>query len=340
MSNPGDLLPLPERSGPGNGLKKKNAASIASVTAVVPALFADAGEHAAFSFIEFFTAQIRNPNTRAAYSVAVRDFSTWCEQRGLALHQLRSPHVALYIEELTGRYSPPTVKQHLAAVRMLFNWLILRQVVESNPAAAVRGPKYVITKGKTPVADGDEARQLLESIDATTLVGLRDRALIALLLYTFARVSAAIGMNVEDYYPQGRRFWVRLHEKGGKQHDMPAHHVLEHYVDEYLTAASIAESTTSPLFRTAAGTTGRLTERRMHRIDVLRMIQRRTAEAGIATALSCHSFRATGITVYLKRGGLLEHAQKMAAHASAKTTKLYDRREDQVTLDEVERIVL
>ena len=324
MSTPDDLVPLPEHSEPGNGLRKKHAVSITSITTVVPALFADAGERAAFSFIEFFTAQIRNPNTRAAYGVAVRDFSTWCEQRGLALHQLRSPHVALYIEELTGRYSPPTTKQHLAAIRMLFNWLILRQVVESNPAAAVRGPKYVITKGKTPVAEGEEARQLLESIDPTTLVGLRDRALIALLLYTFARVSAAIGMNVEDYYPQGRRFWVRLHEKGGKQHDMPAHHVLEQYVDEYLTAAGITDEKASPLFRTAAGTTGRLTDRRMHRVDVLRMIQRRTAEAGIATALSCHSFRATGITVYLKRGGLLEHAQKMAAHASAKTTKLYD----------------
>jgi len=147
-------------------------------------------------------------------------------------------------------------------------------------------------------------------------------------------------MDVGDYYPQGRRFWVRLHEKGGKQHDMPCHHQLEAYLDEYLTAAGIADDKASPLFRTAFGTTGQLSDRRMHRGDVLRMIRRRTHDAGIATMLSCHSFRATGITVYLKRGGLLEHAQKMAAHASAKTTKLYDRRDDQVTLDEVERIVL
>lgn len=181
---------------------------------------------------------------------------------------------------------------------------------------------------------------LLEGIDAITLIGLRDRALIALLLYTFARVSAATGMDVGDWYPQGRRFWLRLHEKGGKQHDMPAHHVLEHYIEEYVDAAGIGADKSSPLFRSAAGTTGRLTDRRMHRLDVLRMIKRRVRDAGIATDLSCHSFRATGITVYLKRGGLLEHAQKMAAHASAKTTKLYDRREDQVTLDEVERIVL
>lgn len=121
---------------------------------------------------------------------------------------------------------------------------------------------------------------------------------------------------------------------------MPAHHLLESYMDEYLAVAGIGADKATPLFRSAAGTTGRLTDRRMHRMDTLRMIQRRTRDAGIATALSCHSFRVTGITAYLKRGGLLEHAQKMAAHASAKTTKLYDQRDDKVTLDEVERIVL
>jgi site-specific recombinase XerD len=298
----------------GNGLRTTDTA-IATVGAVVPSLFADAGERAVFGVIEFFTARIANPNTRAAYSVAVRDFSLWCEQRGMILHQLRSPHVALYIEELAGRFSPPTIKQRLAAIRMLFDWLIIRQVLEINPAAAVRGPTYVITKGKTAIADGDEARRLLESIKTTTLIGLRDRALIALLLYTFARVSATVGMRVEDYYPQGKRFWVRLHEKGGKRHDMPVHHVLERYLDEYLTASGIADTKASPLFRSAVGTTGTLTDRAMHRIDALRMIRRRTRDAGIATALSCHSFRATGITVYLTRGGLLEHAQRMAAHA-------------------------
>jgi integrase/recombinase XerD len=199
--------------------------------------------------------------------------------------------------------------------------------------------KHIVTNRKTPVAEADEARQLLDSIDATTLVGLRDRALIALLLYTFARVSAAIGMNVEDYYPQGRRFWVRLHEKGGKQHDMPAHHVLEQYLDEYVTAAGIGADKATPLFRTAAGTTGRLTERGMHRLDALRMIQRRTR------CVHRHVPLLSLVQVdrnhrLPQRGGLLAHAQKMAAHASTKTTKHYDRRDDQATLCKVERIVL
>ncbi len=188
--------------------------------------------------------------------------------------------------------------------------------------------------------EADEARALLDSIDVSTPVGLRDRALIALLVYTFARVSAAIGMSVADYYVQGRRSWVRLHEKGGKRHEMPAHHLLETYMDSYLADTGLAADKSAPLFPTAAGKTGELTDRRMTRTDALRMIWRRAAAAGIATELGCHSFRATGITVYLKNGGLLEHAQQMAAHESARTTKLYDRRSDKITLDEVEKIML
>ena len=321
-------------------LGEKNLPAVVGNTIVVPALIADAGERAGYAFVDFFTAQIRNRNTRAAYAVAVRVFCAWCVAKGLTLGTLRTHHVAAYIELLGRSYSPPSVKQHLAAIRMLFDWLIIRQVVEINPAAAVRGPKHVVKRGKTPVLDAEEARQLLESIDTATAIGLRDRALIALLIYTFARVSAAVGMNVGDYYPQGKRWWVRLHEKGGKQHEMPAHHLLETYMDEYLAETGIADDKVSPLFRTAAGKTSTLTDRRMTRTDALRMIWRRAAAAGIATELGCHSFRATGITVYLQNGGLLEHAQQMAAHESARTTKLYDRRGDKITLDEVEKIVL
>ena len=243
----------------GNGLGEKNQLAVTGVPAIVPAFIAGGGEKAGFAFIDFFTAHIRNRNTRAAYAAAVRTFCSWAD------------HVAAYVEALGRRYSPPTTKQHLAATRMLFDWLVVRQVVETNPAAAVRGPRHVVKRGKTPVLEADEARTLLENIDVTTPVGLRDRALIALLIYTFARVSAAIAMNVEDYYVQGRRSWVRLHEKGGKQHDMPAHHLLETYMDEYLDACGIAEDQAGPLFRTAFGKTGQLTDRRMHRTDAASM---------------------------------------------------------------------
>jgi integrase/recombinase XerD len=242
---------------------------------------------------------------------------------------------------LTRKRSAPTVKQHLAAIRRLFDWLIVGQVLDQNPAAPVRGPRHIVKKGKTPVLLADEARSLIDSIDVSTIVGLRDRALIALLIYSFARISAALQMDVEDYYPQGKRWWVRLHEKGGKQHEMPAHHLLEACLDEYVKAAGIAAEKDAPLVRTLGGR-GRkqLTTDRMTRQDARRMIVRRALKAGIITRLGCHSFRATGITVYLLNGGLLEYAQQMAAHESARTTKLYDRRNDQVTLDQVERIVL
>jgi site-specific recombinase XerD len=318
----------------------KNSLVVSGNSALVPAFIAAGGEKAGYAFVDFFTAHIRNRNTRAAYAVAVRAFFDWCDAKRLTLATLRTHHVAAYVELLGKRYEAPTVKQHLAAIRMLFDWLVVRQVVEINPAAAVRGPKHVVRKGKTPILEADEARQLIESIDVSTPVGLRDRALIGLLIYTFARVSAAIGMNVEYYYVQGRRSWVRLHEKGGKQHEMPAHHLLETYIDEYLADTGLAADKAAPLFPTAAGRTGQLTERCMTRTDALRMIWRRARAAGIETELGCHSFRATGITVYLKNGGLLEHAQQMAAHESARTTKLYDRRSDKVTLDEVEKIML
>ena len=104
----------------------------------------------------------------------------------------------------------------------------------------MRGPKHVVKKGKTPVLDTEQARALLDAIDVSTVVGLRDRALIGVMVYSFARVSAVIGMRVEDYYPNGKRWWFRLHEKGGKFHEVPAHHTAEEYMDAYLEAAGIA----------------------------------------------------------------------------------------------------
>lgn len=160
------------------------------------------------------------------------------------------------------------------------------------------------------------------------------------MVYTFARVGAATVMRVEDYYPQGKRWWVRLHEKGGKEHEMPAHHKLEEYLDSYIEAAEIGKERKGYLFRTGRGRSGRLSDRPMRQSDVHRMIRREAAAADIQTPVGCHSFRATGITTYLQGGGTLEKAQVMANHASAKTTRLYDRRQDEVSLDEVERIVI
>ena len=307
----------------------------------LPAMVFAAGEQGAYRFLDFFASNIRNPNTRAAYFHNVCEFFAWCEQRGVhELAAVRSHHVAGYIERMTKTHAAPTAKQHLAAIRMLFDWLVVGQVVPTNPASSVRGPKYVVKQGKTPVLLGEEARRLLDSIKTETVVGLRDRAFIALLVYTFARVSAAVHMNVENVYVQGKRTWVRLHEKGGKEHTLPCHHELEDYLDAYMSAAGMDGEKGTPLFRTAFGKTGMLTEKRVHRNDALRMVKRRALAAGILSPIGCHTFRATGITAYLLNNGSLEKAQMMAAHESPRTTKLYDRTNDQISLDEVERILL
>ena len=204
----------------------------------------------------------------------------------------------------------------------------------------MRGPKHVVRRGKTPVLAEEQARRLLESIDTSTLVGLRDRALIGVMTYSFARIGAVVAMKVEEYYPGGKRWWVRLHEKGGKRHEMPARHRLEACIDEYLAAARIREDGKTPLFRSAIGKTDVLTDRPMNRVDAYRRVRRRTADAGFKIKLGCHVFRATGITAYLEAGGTLKNAQAMAAHESPRTTKLYDRTGDEITLDEVERITI
>jgi site-specific recombinase XerD len=183
-------------------------------TLAVPAAIADAGDHAARRFLEFFAANIRNKNTRMAYYRAVCHFFAWVEQHDIGeLTDIEPVHVAAYIEALQTTAAKPTVKLHLAAIRMLFDWLIIGQILAVNPAHAVRGPKHVVRRGKTPVLSEDQARRLLETIDESTLVGLRDRALIGVMIYSFARIGAVVGMRVEDYYPGGKRWWLRLHER-------------------------------------------------------------------------------------------------------------------------------
>jgi len=306
----------------------------------LPAIFAP-DARTAERVIEFFTAQIRNPNTRKAYARATVTFAAWCTDQGISeLGQVRPVHVAAYIEGLQERIAAPSVKLQLAALRMLFNWLVVSQVIPSNPAHAVRGPKHVVRKGKTPVLAAEEARVLIDSMDTDSLVGLRDRALIGLMVYTFARVGAVTKMRVEDVYVQGRRTWVRLHEKGGKRHEMPCHHNLEHYLAAYIEGAGISRDAKGYLFCSVRGRSTQLSEKPMHRTDVYRMVGRRAEDAGVRTQICCHSFRATGITEYLRNGGKLEVAQQMANHESARTTGLYDRRNDQISLDEVERILI
>jgi site-specific recombinase XerD len=265
------------------------ALTVSRAPAVLPAKLFAPTPKAARRVVEFFTAQINNDHTRKSYLNATRRFAEWCDRNGISeLVDVEPFHVAAFVKELQGQFTPPTVKQHLAALSMLFDWLVTGHVMETNPAHAVRGPKYVVKKGKTPVLTAEEARALLDSIgapeagrtpeeDPPTLTDLRDRALIGVMVYTFARVNAVISMKVEDYFTQGRRGWVRLHEKGGKEHEVPCHHSLEKLLDAYIAAAGIAGDADGPLFRTTGRKTGHA--HAMWQQDAYRMIQRRASNA-------------------------------------------------------------
>ena len=302
----------------------------------VPRMIGDAGETASKRFLEFFAVTIRNKNTRAAYILACRSFFDWADKNEIGeLIDIEPIHIAAYVEMMANDYEAPTVKQHLAALRMLFDWLVTGHVLHTNPAHAVRGPAHSQTVGKTPILMPEQARELIDSIELKNAVAYRDRALIGLMVFSFARISAALSCRVEDYAPRGKRWWLSLREKGGKRHEMPVHHTLEQYLDEYLDMAGLRDHPKSSLFPSGKGRSGVLTEKSLNRVNAWHMVQRRARQAGIMEKIGNHSFRATGITAYLNAGGALEHAQGMAAHSDPKTTKLYDR-----TSDEVERIVI
>lgn len=311
---------------------------------LLPLAVAELGHSAENAFVEFFTAQIRNANTRAAYLRACLRFCAWLQQTGLQLEELQPMHVAAYIELMSkakdhggAGLSPATVKQHLAAIRMLCNFLVVRQVLERNPALEVRGPKLVVRTGKTPVLTGEEARVLFASIGTNKPAGLRDRALLGVMVYSFARIGAALAMDLGDYFQVGRKMMLQLHEKGGREHQMPAHHTLIEYLDAYL---QVRGGAAGPLFLTVNRRRNGFTENRLQRQEACAMVKRRCKAAGLGYRFCNHTLRATGITAYLANDGQLDKAQQMAAHASSQTTKLYDRRNQEATLDEVERIIL
>lgn len=298
----------------------------------LPCVIRSAGPVALARYVEFLTAHTPNSNTRLAYARALERFFSWAALHHIALERLNPILVSTYIEELRGTHSVLSVKQHLAAIRALGDFLVIGGVLPFNPASSVRGPKLVVTQGKTPVLSAPDTKKLLESISGPTAIDLRDRALIALMVYCFGRVGAIVAMKVEDYC--GGR--IRLLEKGAKVRDLPLHPQAQAYLEEFLKTAGGGPK--APLFRSVHRLTGQLTDRGMLRGDVLRMIKRRCKSAGVAASTSCHSFRATGITTFLANGGTLDQAQLMAGHACSTTTKLYDRSTHAITQEQLERI--
>lgn len=303
----------------------------------LPSVVAHAGDAARFAWEEFFEGELANEHTRKAYLRAVRSFLQWCETRSLELHQISPAHVGRYFAEHPG--SVPTKKLHLAAIRRLFDRLVVRHVVVLNPALSVRSERYQVVEGKTPEITIPQARALLRSIDTATVVGLRDRAVIGALVYTAARVGAVAKLTLRDLRHDGTQWSLRFTEKGGKSREIPVRHDLERYLFEYFEAAKIEPAySAAPLFRTSVRRTGVLTANPMTGGDMCRMVKRRLRAAGLPRHLSPHSFRVTTITDLLEQGVPLDEVQHLAGHADPRTTRLYDRRQKRVTRNVVERI--
>src|ERR1700745_2712369 len=142
-----------------------------------------------------------------------------------------------------------TFKQHMAAIRMLFSWLTEKGILAMNPAREVKTPKFSRSEGKTPAPPHEEVQNLLDSIDVRHVVGLRDRALLGVMAYTFARIGAVVALTPQDYFQVGKRSVIRFREKGRKEKEIPVHHKLRGYLDAYLKAAKLSEEPASPRFR-------------------------------------------------------------------------------------------
>lgn len=316
------------------------------------------------AFRNYFEGSLRCANTRRAYERSAALFFNHAHaQLGItSLESVKPFHVSAWLDAMMASgLSAPTVKQRLAALNGLFESLLVQRIISSNPVRLVKGPRHVISKGRTPVLSGEEMVQLLEAIDTSTLIGKRDRAMIGTMAYSFARIGAVTALKVEHVFHQKRRLWLRLREKGGKAKDIPCHHQLEAYLDEWLHATGLRLHPIAPLFQTFASNGARhpddqecerafslnvspaktvrpLSGRPMTQAMTWEMLQRRRTLAGIDAAICNHTFRATGITSYLINGGSIERAANIAGHASINTTKIYDRRSDDVTLDEIEKI--
>jgi site-specific recombinase XerD len=312
----------------------------------LPALVSMAGAQASKRYFEFFTVTIRNDHTRAGYFHACRVFFDWCEQRGLALEAIEPIHVAAYIEsrakskDRTWHLSKTSIKQHASALRMMFSYFVEKGVLPFNPAREVSTEKVRRNVGKTPAFETKDVARLLASFDITSVVGLRDRALVAVMAFGFSRVGAIVDLRVDDYIRQGRRASLRIHGKGGVEVDIPVHHQLAEYLDTYIDAAGIANDRDGFLFRSSLGKTKQLTDRPMTRTGTWKMVQRRLEDVGIGAGIGfgCHSFRTTCGTNFLRNGGDLETCQVLMGHADSRTTKLYDRRALEPTLADIERI--
>lgn len=306
----------------------------------LPDIIRRAGANAVFAAQEFFAGMIRNPHTRRAYRKAITDFLSWAETHGGGeLGQIAPWHVGEYFEELSERTSIATRNARLSALRNFFDNLVNRHAIALNPARTVRGEKLNVMEGRTPEIPIAEVRKLLATIDTSHIIGLRDRAILAALVYTVSRRAAVAKLRVGDYYCAGAQWMLHFAEKGGKSREIPVRHDLQEYVDAYIDAAGLRGAPKdTPLFQSAMKRRRRLSGNALNGDDIYRMMKRRLKDSSMPLLYSPHSFRVTTITDLLEQGVPREDVQHLAGHADARTTGLYDRTKKKVRRNIVERI--
>jgi site-specific recombinase XerD len=315
----------------------KSGALARSDSGGLPAIVVDAGAAAETAWADFFDGTLANGHTRAAYNRAVRRFLAWAREQGRALHQITAGDVGRYLRQHPG--SLPTKKQHIAALRRFFDLLVERHLVLLNPAAVAKTERYQVLEGKTPKISHEQARTLLAAIDIDDVVGLRDRAVIATLIYTAARAGAVAKLRLRDLHRSDEQSLLHFDDKRGKSREIPVRHDLEGFLRHYIGAAGLDDDPKeSPFFRTAVRNEKRLTPRPLTAQDICVMVKRRLERAGLPGELSPHSFRVATATDLLEQGVPVEDVQYLLGHSDPRTTRLYDRREQKVTRNLVERI--
>ncbi len=309
-----------------------------SIRANTPRIIQIAGDSARFAWEEFFYGRIRCEHTRRAYLRAVSYLLRWCDQHHIAIGQISPAHIGIYLDGL--KLSTASKKQVLAGLRHFFDGMVTRHAIALNPALSVRSERYSVVEGKTPEITVKQARSLLQSIDTSDVVGFRDKSIISILIYTAARIGAVAKLKVKDLYDAGDQYCLHFNDKGGKSREIPVRHDLQILLLSYLRfiVADGGQDRENPLFTTSSRRSKELTRRPITENDIGRMVKRRMKAIRLPERLSPHSFRVATITDLLTQGVPLEDVQHLAGHADPRTTRLYDRRQKQITRNIVERI--
>ena len=288
---------------------------------------------------DFFVGTIANDLTRIAYERAVRRFLVSPHCANKSLHEISAADVGEYLRELQGSLSKK--KQHHSALRRFFSLMVERHFCIINPALVARTERLEVTEGKTPLITSEQSRRLLSAIDGNTRMGIRDRAIVGILMWTGVRAGSIATLTRSDYYQAGEQWMLRFDEKRRRSREIPVRYDLTNYLRDYLDVAKLEDAPKNArLFRTATGKTDLFTHNPMNGHDICRMVKRYVRRSGLPANLSPHSFRVSVATDLLEQGVPLADVQYLLGHADPRTTRLYDRRQKQVTRNIVERIRL